>query len=67
MSTLEHANDSGYRFERPTMRMVLADMHIPSSGPESGDPAPRSAPVPSFGARVAFGAAIAAVVVLLIR
>jgi hypothetical protein len=50
MSTLEDATDSGYRFEHPTMRMVLADMRIPSSDPGPGDPAPRFALATTDGA-----------------
>ena len=50
MSTLEHANDSGYRFEHPTMRMVLADMRIPSSDPGPGDPVPQFSLVTANGA-----------------
>lgn len=34
------AGDMGYRFDHPTMRMVLADLHIPASDPGPGDAAP---------------------------
>lgn len=50
MSTLEQTPGTGYRFEHPTMRMVLADMRIPSSDPGPGDPAPRFTLVTTDGA-----------------
>lgn len=34
------AQDTGYRFDHPTLRTVLSDMHIPASDPRPGDLAP---------------------------